>query len=114
MPVAFVRIPFQFDHIISEQHGGLAIFSNLAFSCLPCNKRKGPNIAGRDTKTGQLVPLFHPRRHKWQRHFRWNGAILVGRTPIGRATIRALGINLPYYIEVRRTLIEEGVFPLED
>jgi len=40
MPEAFVRLAFQIDHIIAEQHGGLTILSNLAWSCLPCNKRK--------------------------------------------------------------------------
>lgn len=114
MPAAFSRIPFQFDHIVAEQHGGRTELSNLAFSCLPCNKRKGPNLSGLDAKSGRVAPLFHPRRNKWRRHFRWNGPILVGRTAIGRATIQALGINLPFYVEVRRTLIEEGVFPLED
>jgi len=93
MSERLVRLPFQIDHIIAEQHGGRASLSNLAYSCLPCNKRKGPNLAGVDPKTRRLVRLFHPRRHRWQRHFRWDGPILRGRTPVGRATIRVLGIN---------------------
>ena len=36
------------------------------------------------------------------------------RTPIGRATILVLKINSPFHVELRRTLIEEGAFPLDD
>ena len=43
--------------------------------------------------TGQTVPLFHPRAQRWREHFTWQGALLVGLTPIGRATIRVLNIN---------------------
>src|SRR5438093_11112829 len=73
MPDEAVRLPFQVDHIVAVQHGGLTVPGNLAWSCLACNKRKGPNIAGIDPKSGKLVPLFRPRRHKWTRHFRWDG-----------------------------------------
>jgi hypothetical protein len=82
--------------------------------CLPCNKRKGPNFAGLDSKTRKLVPLFHPRRHKWARHFRRDGPYLRGRTAIGRATIIVLGINEPFAVEVRRNLIKEGQFPTDE
>src|SRR5438874_719124 len=103
IPEAVVHLPFQIDHIIAQQHGGATELRNLSYSCLPCNKRKGPNIAGLDPKTKKLVPLFHPRRHKWQRHFRWDGPYLRGKTPIGRATIVVLAINDPVYVAVRQT-----------
>ena len=79
--------------------------------CVFCNRHKGPNVAGVDPKTGKIVPLFHPRRHKWLRHFRWAGAVLIGRTPNGRATVIALKINLEHRIDLRQGLIDEGVFP---
>ena len=60
--------------------------------------------------TGALVPLFNPRRQRWERHFVWNGAILVGRTRIARATIRVLAINDPDAVAFRAELMEEGVF----
>jgi hypothetical protein len=75
------------------------------------NSHKGPNIAGLDPRTKKLTRLFNPRRHTWERHFRWNGPYLVGRTVVGRTTIAVLAMNDPAVIEVRRALIEEGRFP---
>ena len=76
--------------------------------CVFCNRHKGPNIAGIDPKSRKIVPLFNPRRHKWSRHFRWDGPVLVGLTPTGRATVRVLKINLDHRVGFRRELIEEG------
>ena len=53
------------------------------------------NIAGIDPVSGQLVPLFHPRQQHWERHFAWDGLILLGRTRSARATIHVLAINHP-------------------
>lgn len=72
---------------------------------------RGPNIAGRDPKTRKLTPLFNPRRHKWARHFRWNGPVLVGGTAIGRVTIQVLEINEPEAVAPRDLLIAAGLFP---
>ena len=110
MPAACDPLPFQLDHIIAQQHGGETMLENLAWSCLHCNKHKGPNIAGIDPLTGQLVALFHPRRQHWQRHFEWDGPILVGRTRIARATIRVLAINDPAAVAFRAELMQEGVY----
>jgi hypothetical protein len=109
----FYRTVFEIDHVIAHQHGGRTILGNLALSCLHCNSHKGPNIAGLDRKTSRTRPvrLFHPRRHKWGYHFRWDGPRLVGRTPIGRTTVGVLAINAPEAVAVRRALVEEGVFP---
>src|SRR5690242_7822111 len=79
-PAKFTLLPFQFDHIIAEKHGGLTMLDNLAFSCFFCNSHKGPNIAGLDPKTGELTRLFHPRQDDWSEHFRWNESWLVGLT----------------------------------
>jgi hypothetical protein len=104
-------IPFEIDHIIAESHGGPTRASNLALACFLDNSYKGPNIAGIDPVTRQIVRLFHPRRHKWAWHFRWQGAVLEGLTPIGRATIATLRVNFPHRVAHREALIEEGVFP---
>ena len=105
--------PFEIEHVIPTQHGGATVLSNLAYACLHCNRHKGPNLAGLD-RTGvanQLISLFHPRRHKWSRHFRWDGPVLVGRTPIGRVTIYVLAMNASLRIALREELLAEGLFP---
>jgi hypothetical protein len=111
LPEACQRVPFQIDHIIAEQHEVATVFENLANACLRCNKRKGPNIAGVDSSTGEIVRLYHPRRDLWHEHFEWHGAELAGLTPIGRATIAVLGINFPSAVALREELIVEGLFP---
>jgi hypothetical protein len=111
MPQMYDDLLFEIDHILAEQHGGKTIANNLALACFYDNHHKGPNLAGIDPKTGKRSWLFNPRRHRWARHFRWNGPILVGRTAVGRATIAVLGINLSHRIRHRAQLIAEGVFP---
>jgi hypothetical protein len=111
MPQAFYQTVFQIEHIIAKQHSGRTVLGNLALACLRCNGHKGPNIAGLDPVTKKLTGLFNPRRHKWERHFRWEGAYLVGRTPAGRVTIHVLAMNDPDTVRAREELMEEGVFP---
>jgi 5-methylcytosine-specific restriction endonuclease McrA len=111
LPQAFYQTPFEIDHIIAKQHGGPTTFSNLALSCLHCNGHKGPNIAGLDPKTRKLTGLFNPRRHRWRKHFRWDGPYLVGRTAVGRATVVVLALNDSTAVQARAQLIAEGVFP---
>jgi hypothetical protein len=105
------RLPFEIDHIIAKKHGRPTRAGNLCLACFADNYHKGPNIAGLDPCTRKLTPLFNPRRHKWDRHFRWSGPVLVGRTPIGRTTIVVLEINLDYRVAFRQGQIDEGVFP---
>src|SRR5262245_1343651 len=97
---------FEVDHIIAKKHGGATEAGNLTLACVSCNSNKGPNIAGLDPESGKLTALYNPRRHKWARHFRWDGATLVGRTAIGRVTIAVLNINDPLRVELRQALLE--------
>ena len=85
-PQAGSRVPFEIDHIIARKHGGRTVAGNLAESCIYCNAYKGSNLAGLDPATGKLTRLFHPRRHKWPHHYRYQGGTLIGRTAIGRAS----------------------------
>ena len=101
---------FAIDHIIAEQHDGRTVPGNLALSCFRCNLHKGPNIAGRDWQTGKLVPLVNPRRHKWSRHFNWDGPLLVGRTAIGRVTIAVMNINDEQRVQTRELLMARRLF----
>jgi hypothetical protein len=111
MPQQYDLLTFQIDHTIARKHHGTDEFNNLALACFACNNHKGPNIAGVDPDTDEVVRLFHPRQDSWEDHFGWRGAVLVGRTPVGPATIDVLAINLPHRVRLRQMLILEGVFP---
>ena len=52
-----------------------------------------------------LMPWISDR---WDTHFRWNGARIVGRTAKGRATIVALALNHSDQVDARVALIREG------
>jgi hypothetical protein len=110
MPEQYDPLPFCVDHIISQKHHGRTVENNLALACYSCNSFKGPIIAGIDTETGDLTPLFNPRLMRWDDHFAWDGPALLGRTTTGRVTIDVLRINLPERIEHRDLLLREGAF----
>jgi hypothetical protein len=99
---------FHVEHIIARQHGGPTEAANLALACGACNHQKGPNIAGLDPETGQLVPLYHPRRDRWSEHFSWQGTTVVALTPIGRVTVQLLAMNDRERIEIRDELRSLG------
>jgi HNH endonuclease len=111
MSQEFDEPTFQIDHVIAASHGGPTQALNLALACFHCNSFKGPNLAGTDDRSKKIVALFNPRRHKWERHFRWDGPLLVGKTAAGRATIATLRINLFHRVAQRQVLINEAVFP---
>jgi hypothetical protein len=60
-----------------------------------------------------LVPLFNPRRQSWSEHFVWSddGTRILGKTPIGRATIVALQLNNLISVVVRRHWVPAGWHP---
>lgn len=84
---------FHLDHVLPVAAGGETVLDNLALACIHCSLRKGARTMVLDPKSGQSVPLFHPRQQQWNHHFRWSGNELVGITAIGRATIEALALN---------------------
>ena len=102
-------MPYEIDHIIAEQHGGQTDPANMAYSCLPCNRRKGPNLASIDDQTGERAWLFNPRTQNWPEHFqlRTDGTI-TGLTPEGRATAALLGFNTAERIQERAGLLALG------
>lgn len=110
-PAEFAELPFEVDHIIAKRHRGQTVSDNRALSCFYCNRYKGPNPAGFAPATNELTPLFQPRNDLWADNFRWNGPQLVGVTAVGRDTIEVLRINHLDAIQVRASLIAEGVFP---
>lgn len=111
LPQALTTLPHEVDHIRARKHRGPDTLQNTCWACAGCNAAKGTNVAGYDPDTDELVPLFNPRRDTWEAHFVWDGPILRGRTPVGRATIEVLRINDPERVDHRRVLIAAGLFP---
>jgi len=103
--------PHEPDHILALKHGGVGTLDNLAWACFDCNRFKGSDIASRDVVSGELVPLFHPRMHRWDEHFQLEGGRIIPLTPIGRVTAFLLKFNLSQRVEVRATLARTGRYP---
>ncbi len=101
LPEAFAIRGLEVDHVVSEQHGGLTVGTNLSAACPRCNRAKGPNVAAIDDDTGEAVILFNPRLQNWETHFRFDGLEIAGTTPVGRATVRILAMNGPTRIAER-------------
>jgi hypothetical protein len=51
-----------------------------------------------------MAVLFHPRRDIWDDHFAVQDHVVVGRTAVGRATVRVLEMNLPGRLRLRAAL----------
>jgi 5-methylcytosine-specific restriction endonuclease McrA len=94
-PQILVGQTFHLDHIQPASRGGETAAANLCVACSHCNIAKGVRTHGTDPVTRRRVRLFNPRSDDWEAHFRWsnNWALLIGRTPEGRATIAALDMN---------------------
>jgi 5-methylcytosine-specific restriction endonuclease McrA len=96
-PLAALHI----EHIRPRKHGGTDDDANLCLACIDCNLHKGSNLTGIDPHSDVTTPLFHPRDQKWADHFEWNGIQIVGKTAIGRTTIRVLCMNSDEQLELR-------------
>ena len=101
----------QVDHIISRKHGGGSSLDNLAFCCVFCNRYKGSDIAAIDTRTGEIVRLFHPRLDRWSDHFRLAGAIIEPLTLKGEVTARLPRFNQAERV-AERALLQATGYPL--
>jgi 5-methylcytosine-specific restriction endonuclease McrA len=101
------------EHIIPKSKGGATTLENLALACAWCNGYKGTQTSGRDPRTGRKVRLFHPRKDRWERHFRWSedGIRIIGKTSIGRATVAALRLNREELVRLRQLLVAVGEHP---
>lgn len=102
--------PFHVEHIIARQHRGTDEPSNLAWACSRCNRHKGTNLSAVDPDSNVVVPLFNPRRERWEEHFQIVAAIIRGRSPGGRATAWLLQMNAERRIELRSELIAQGLW----
>lgn len=110
LPEEHVVTPFCVEHVVAKQHRGRDRPSNLAYSCARCNLHKGPNLTGIDPVSGRLTRLFNPRRGSWTKHFRLEGAQLVGKTAVGRTTVYVLNMNEPERVALREELLAQGLF----
>ena len=114
-PSSLTSAPFHCEHIHPRSAGGETTLENLAWACPACNHQKHTKTHALDPQTKRQVPLFHPRRQKWKRHFQWgeDSVYIVGRTRIGRATVGALKMNRPEVVSLRKFLQLVGEHPPE-
>jgi hypothetical protein len=111
--VAYSPDPFSVDHIDARAVGGTDEIDNLAFACMGCNGRKFTSSSALDPVTGALADLFHPRKHLWHEHLMWSEdfTLILGLTPIGRATVARLQLNREGVVNLRRLLRRIGKHP---
>lgn len=109
LPQAAVDATFHVDHVVAQQHLDQTGDDpkRLALACDRCNFCKATNLSSIDPVTREIVLLFNPRQDEWEEHFAMQGAVIVGVTPTGRATVRLLQMNAKHRVELRRWLIEE-------
>jgi hypothetical protein len=95
------------DHIRARQHGGSNSLDNACYCCWRCNCYKGTNQSAYDPKMDELVRIFHPRTGEWTNHFEFNGAFIIGRSAVGRATMALLQMNGQFRVDLRRETLDE-------
>lgn len=112
----FVGAVLEVDHIIPRSKGGLYEEANLCLCCSFCNEYKGNQLTALDPITNQTVQIFNPLQQVWREHFEWSEEKdrIVGKTPIGRATVIALKLNWQELVETRREWITVGWHPPVD
>jgi 5-methylcytosine-specific restriction endonuclease McrA len=103
----FSDSPFDVEHIVPISLNGKTELANLALSCHGCNLYKSSRTEGFDTVGKQISRLFNPRRDVWEKHFAWaeNFTVIIGLTPVGRATVDVLRLNRKGLINRRRVLL---------
>lgn len=106
----------EIEHIIPKSKGGSNDEQNLWLACRSCNLYKSDQTYGIDPITDENSPLFNPRTQHWREHFSWSddGVYIVGLTSCGRATVKALQMNSPCVITVRRAWVSVGWHPPEE
>jgi hypothetical protein len=112
-PEIVFNFPFEVEHITPVSRQGTDNDTNLALACRACNLHKSDCLMWHDEETQTDVRLFHPRRDRWEEHFRVDvesGSIL-GLTPTGRATVERLQMNSAVQLVARRHWMRLGVFP---
>jgi len=103
----------EIEHIIPEVLGGSSDEENLFLACPTCNSHKSQRIDAVDPESLMIVPLFNPRTDLWDEHFEWieEGAVILGKTSKGRATVAALNMNHPDIVAARHLWVMAGWHP---
>ncbi len=116
VPANFSPDTFPFDHILPLVLGGNTVPENLAHADGGCNGHKSAKTHHVDPLTQQIARLYHPRKDRWHEHFQWNGdeTLIVGTTPIGRATVDLLQVNRLGCVNLRALLRAAGLHPPKD
>jgi len=109
----FATQAFSVEHIKPCSRGGKTRLDNLALACAGCNGHKHTKIEALDPISREIVPLYHPRQHKWHDHFLWSDdfTTILGSTAIGRATVEALQLNREGLVNLRKVLYAMGEHP---
>ena len=102
---------FHVEHITPRARGGQSVSENLAWCCPSCNLHKSDRVDAVDPLTRAAAPLFDPRQQQWEAHFEWAHYELIGRTPIGRATVLALRMNDVRRLQIRKAEQMFDLFP---
>jgi hypothetical protein len=116
-PQRLVMAPLEIEHLTPIARGGTDDEDNLWLSCPICNRHKANKIDGVDPQTTIRERLFNPRIDVWNEHFRWSsdGLRVIGKTPIGRATVNTLQLDRnPRAILVRKAWVLVGWHPPSD
>lgn len=101
------------DHIIPVKHRGETTLENLCVACFACNRYKGSDFASFDPDTGDIIPLYNPRKDQWDVHFRLDGVQIMPLTSIGRVTVFVLRFNDDDRLREREALASVGRYPLD-
>lgn len=108
-PSFFSDQTYHIDHIIGLTHGGWSTEDNLAWSCPECNTWKGTNLATYLATTGEIIQLYHPRRHTWATHFDLlRTGLIISKSKIGDGTVELLLLNEARKVEERKAMLLEG------
>lgn len=111
LPEAYAIKKHEPDHIIPKKHGGKDSVNNLAWACFACNRFKGSEVGAFEEESGELFPIFNPRKQSWADHFSLSSSgQIVAKTPIGRVTIIVMQFNRPHRIDIRSRLINANLY----
>ena len=112
-PEAVFNLSLEVEHIVPIARGGEDTATNWALACRACNLYKATHVNWSDPESRMVVRLFHPREDRWDDHFHVasESGEMVGRTPIGRATVMRLGLNSATQVAARLQWMRLGLFP---